>query len=81
MISCEKYDYIEIVCTFNYPIKLTMKAGGAINCVGLDIEVNDENQECIKVNIGGVESLVVLDDILMLEVSIDNPHFKLVSFR
>ena len=80
MISCDQYDYIEIVCTFNYPIKLTMKSGREISGVGLDTKLNGEKQECVKVDIDGVHDLVVLDEISTLEISVDNPHFKVISF-
>lgn len=42
MISCEQYDYIEIVCLYHYPIELTMKSGERINGVALDTKRNDQ---------------------------------------
>lgn len=39
MISCEQHDYIEIVCTFNYPIKLMMKSGQVIEGIALDTQI------------------------------------------
>lgn len=81
MITCEQYDYIEIVCTFKYPIKLTMKSGKVTVCVGLDTKLNANKVECIKIDQKGDESLVVLDDISKLEVCVDNPHFHTVSFN
>ena len=80
MISCEQHDYVEIVCTFKYPIKMTMKSGLTIDCVAQDTALNKNRAECIKVKIDDEESLVVLDDIKVMEVCVDNPHFKSVSF-
>lgn len=80
MISCEHHDYVEIVCTFNYPIKLTMKSGLIMKGIAQDTALNESRAECIKVKIEDEECLVVLDDIQVMEVSVDNPHFKSVSF-
>ena len=81
MISCNQHDYIEIACLFRYPIKLIMKDTTVIKCQALDTQYNETKQECIKVESEGVESLVVLDNIVILEVCVDNPHFKTVSFN
>ena len=80
MISCDQHDYIEIVCTFQYPIKLTMKSGIVMECVALDTALNENREECIKVNLSGDQLLVVLEDILKLEVCVENPHIKTISF-
>lgn len=79
MISCEKYDYIEIVCMHHYPIKLTMKSGDVLECTAIDTARNDLKQECIMVNHDRYEKLVVLENISVLEVCVENPHFKSVQ--
>jgi len=81
MITCIQYDHIEIVCTFRYPIKLTMKSGIVIECIALDTKLNENRDECIKVDLKGADSLIVLNDISVLEVCVNNPHFQLVSFN
>lgn len=80
MITCDQHDYIEIVCTFQYPIKLTMKQKTIIHCIAIDTTLNTERVECIKVDIGGEKKLVVLSDISTLEICINNPHFNTVCF-
>ncbi len=80
MISCNQYDYIEIVCMYRYPINITMKTGTIIKCTPLDTQRNDAREECIKVRVDGVESLVELGHISKLEVCVENPHFQVVSF-
>ncbi|MCJ8349432.1 Rho-binding antiterminator [Moritella sp.] len=80
MMKCDQYDYIEIVCMHQYPIKLTLQSGAEVVGFGLDTKRNDNRDECIQMMIDGVISLVVLDTILTLEVTIDNPHFKFVTF-
>lgn len=80
MISCNQHDYIEIVCMYHYPIKLTLKSGDIIEGVALDTHRNDQRDECIKIDIEGVEKLVVLEEIKMLEVMVENPHLQKVTF-
>lgn len=80
MMKCDQYDYIEIVCMHQYPIKLTLKSGAEINGVGQDTQRNEAREECIQMMIDGAINLVVLDTILTLEVTVDNPHFKHVTF-
>ncbi|ABV88081.1 Rho-binding antiterminator [Shewanella pealeana] len=48
MLSCSQHDYIELVCIFNYPIKLTMKNGDSISGKALDTCRNTQKQHCIK---------------------------------
>jgi Rho-binding antiterminator len=81
MISCSEYDYIEIVCLFLYPVKLTMKVGGSIKGVALDALHNESRNECIKLITNETDMLVELDGISKLEVLIDNPHFTEVIFK
>ncbi|WP_331351448.1 Rho-binding antiterminator [Cellvibrio sp. UBA7671] len=80
MISCNQHDYIEIVCMYHYPIKLTLKSGDIIEGIALDTQRNDQRDECIKIDIEGVEQLVVLEEIKMLEVMVENPHLQKVTF-
>lgn len=80
MISCNQHDYIEIVCMYHYPIKLTLKSGDIIEGIALDTQRNDQRDECIKIDIEGIEKLVVLEGIKMLEVTAGNPHFRFVEF-
>ena len=80
MISCNQHDYIEIVCIYHYPIKLTLKSGDIIEGIALDTQRNDQRDECIKIDIEGVEQLLVLEEIKMLEVMVENPHLQKVTF-
>lgn len=80
MISCNDYDYIEIVCLYRYPVRLTLKSGQTIEGKALDTARNQDKQEAIKLDQNAVEQLVVLDDLSLLEVLVDNPHFNQKSF-
>lgn len=80
MISCDQHDYIEIVCMYRYPLKLTMRSGTIIEGTALDTQRNDNKDECIKIEYHGNEQLVILSEIKKLEVTEDNPHVKEVLF-
>jgi len=80
MISCNEYDYIEIVCMYHYPINITFKSGELLSCIALDTKRNDKRQECMEVDVQGVNQLVVLDEVAQLKVMTENPHFQVISF-
>ena len=81
MISCGEYDIIEIVCMYQYPIKLTLKSGKMIECVAIDTKRNEIREECILIHFVDKSSLIKLDDIAQLEVKVENPHIKhIVTF-
>ncbi|GAA0836579.1 hypothetical protein GCM10009112_29980 [Marinomonas arenicola] len=81
MITCHEYDYVEIVCLFHYPIRLTMASGGWIEGVALDTARNENRAECIKIQTDNGVQLVVLAALVKLAITIDNPHFTEVSFQ
>ena len=81
MMSCEHYDYIEIACMHQYPIKLTFTDGTDITGQACDTALNNDRKECIKIKDQQGEQLVCLDNIISLEVMTDNPHFHLVRFN
>lgn len=81
MISCENHDYIEIACLYRYLVKLKMKSGNIIECIALDTTLDSNRVECIKVEIHGSISLIVLDEISVLEACAENPHFDLITFN
>lgn len=80
MISCNEYDYVEIVCMYRYPVKITLKTGTVIEGIALDTQYNEDRKECIKVDVDDSETLITLAGIAMLEVGIENPHFQQISF-
>lgn len=81
MMSCDQHDYIEIACTFRYPVRLTLKSGDIIEGKALDTQRNEARQESIKLALAGEEILIVLDEISCMEACSDNPHFQVVSFE
>ena len=81
MVSCNEYDYVEIVCMYNYQIKLTMKSGECITCIALDTQYNEDREECIKVKHEDTETCIALNSISILEITVKNPHFKTITFN
>ncbi|WP_411991572.1 Rho-binding antiterminator [Agarivorans sp. DSG3-1] len=81
MISCQDYDYIEIVCMYHFPIKLELVNGETIQGKALGTQRNTEQEECIKVLVGEDERLINLSSIKRLTVLMDNPHFHAVEFN
>ena len=79
-MSCNEHDYVEIACMYQYPIKITMKAGNVLECTALDTQYNSAREECIKVNVKGIDKEVIIDKISKIEVCVENPYFKLVCF-
>ena len=80
MISCNEYDYIEIVCLYHYPIQITLKSKQVVECIALDTKRNEQSEECIEVSIGEDKQLIVLDELHELRVTVKNPHFQVISF-
>lgn len=81
MISCEQHDYVEIACMYNYLIKLTLSSGDELEGVALDVKRNKSREECINIKVNNIDSLVVLDSVSKMEVLVENPHFKIVTFK
>ncbi|MBU2865076.1 Rho-binding antiterminator [Reinekea forsetii] len=81
MLSCEYHDYIEIVCMFQYPVKLTLVTGEIVLGTALDTVRNDANAECVKLTLNDFVILQEIELIKSLEVTINNPHVQKVSFR
>ncbi|GEA13189.1 Rho-binding antiterminator [Alteromonas sp. KUL49] len=80
MISCENYDYIELVCTYRYPIVLHLRSGKSVTGVGIDTSVNEQREECITLVANSTHVMVPLNQIAVLEVTVDNPHINKIEF-
>jgi len=81
MIKCSEYDYIEIVCLYRYPIKITLHNDEFIEGIAMDTVRNKQREECIKIKQENQLIDVVLDHICELQVCIENPHFHIISFQ
>ena len=81
MLSCDLHDYIEIVCLYQYPLKLTLNSGAVLTGTARTTQYNDQRQECLLIQQQETEQLVLLDDIALLEVTVANPHLQQVRFK
>lgn len=81
MLDCDLHDYIEIVCMYHYPLRLTLHSGAVLCGTALDTRYNSARQECLLLADAGLEQWVVLDDITLLEVTVPNPHLQQVRFK
>lgn len=81
MLKCDLHDYIEIVCLYHYPLKLTLSSGAVLSGTALTTRYNDQRQECLAIKYHDSEQLVLLEDITLLEVTVANPHLQQVRFK
>jgi Rho-binding antiterminator len=81
MIACEQHDYVEVACTFQFPVRLTLRNRQVIEGVASNIKINPEKQECLEIKQNGTLILVVLDQLNQMDVCVDNPHFRSIAFR
>ena len=81
MLSCDLHDYIEIVCLYQYPLKLTLSSGAVLTGTARTTQYDDKRQECLLIQQQETEQLVLLDDIALLEVTVANPHLQQVRFK
>lgn len=80
MISCQTFDYIEIACMYQLPIRLVGKDFSEIRGKALNTLINDNRQECIELSqINGQKVRVALDDIQVMQAEKANPHFAWVN--
>jgi len=80
MLTCQQYDYIEIACMYRYPVRLTLKSATTIEGTAVDTCRNEQNQECIQLDINGKMEKVVLDELNVMEVLVANPNFQSIYF-
>lgn len=81
MLNCDLHDYIEIVCLYHYPLKLTLSSGTVLTGTAGTTCYNDQRQECLVIKHNDNDKLLVLEDIALLEVTVANPHLQQVRFK
>lgn len=81
MLKCDLHDYIEMVCLYHYPLKLTLSSGAVLSGTALTTRYNQQRQECLVIKQNDSEQQVVLEDIALLEVTVQNPHLQQVRFK
>jgi len=81
MISCQEYDYIEIACLYQLPVKLCLTDGSEIEGIAQDTVRNEDKQECISLKTSTGLQIVVLDQLNAMEATRPNSYFERVHFR
>lgn len=81
MLNCDLHDYVEIVCLYHYPLKLTLHSGATVTGTADTTCYNDNRQECLVIQHKMSKQQVVLDDIALLQVTVANPHVQQVRFK
>ena len=85
MISCDKHDYLEIACTFQFKVKLVTKDGDIYLGKATNLRLNKARQECLQLKLiendtDGKSVCITLDELTSMEALVDNPHFDKVNF-
>ena len=81
MISCEKFDYIEMACMFNYTVELKLVTGHSISGIATDTVTGSEQEQLVLTDDSGTRKNVPLDQVRQLNVLSNNARFSSVSFE
>lgn len=81
MLKCDLHDYIDMVCMYHYPLKLTLSSGAVLTGTALTTRYNQQRQECLVIKQNDNDEPVLLEDIVLLEVTVANPHLQQIQFK
>ncbi len=80
LISCELHDYIEVVCTYRYLLKLTLKDQSTIEGKARDVVTSPDKREFLLLETDIGEQQIELTMLRKMEVLSPNPQFQEVVF-
>ncbi len=80
MISCQQYDYIEVACLYQIPVKLTLLSGKIIEGKAMDTRYNENKKESIVIHDPLGEVVVPTEELLTMQALIANTHFDTIQF-
>lgn len=80
VISCELHDFVEVVCMYNYRLKLILKDGQIIEGKAIDIVNTPERRECLVID-GDTRQQIDLTRLSKMEVLTPNAKFREVIFE
>jgi len=80
VISCELHDFVEVVCMYNYRLKLILKDGQIIEGKAIDIVNSPERRECLVID-GDTRQHIDLTRLRKMEVLTPNAKFSEVIFE
>ncbi|MDP2571237.1 Rho-binding antiterminator [Vibrio penaeicida] len=87
MISCDKYDFIELACLFKLKVSLAMLSGEQIEGVAHNTKIGADRVEYLILTHWVVdetdvkETAVRLDDIHTMSAKTANPHFTTIHIN
>lgn len=79
VISCELHDFVEVVCMYNYHLKLTLKDGQIIEGKAVDIANSADKREYLVID-GDSRQQIDLTQLAKMEVLTPNARFREVIF-
>lgn len=82
-ILCELYDYIEIACTFHYPVLLRLDNGEEFKGIATDTLLKPNKTEYLILTEEASKRTiqVALDKLTQMQALVKNPHFDKVDFH
>ena len=66
-VSCALYDEIELACLRRSRVKIRFFSGKEIEGKAMDTLINDQRQECLQVESGGRQVIIILEQITQFE--------------
>lgn len=81
MLSCDIHDYVEIACTYQFEVTLTLETNQQINGKAIDTCLNETRKECLKLLTANGNELIELLTVISMQATEKNPHFDVVLFR
>ncbi len=80
IISCATHDFIEIACTFGYPIKLELMSGSTISGTAITTLTSKDKKEFLIIQSQQKNIQIELHDIKTMTAMQPNPHFDSICF-
>ncbi|GLT16654.1 hypothetical protein GCM10007938_04300 [Vibrio zhanjiangensis] len=81
MISCSEYDYIEIACLYQIPIRLVTESAQVFEGQAKTTTYNEQRKECIVIGTQSGDMQIPTETLVSMTALIDNPHFGEIIFQ
>lgn len=79
-IPCEKYDYLEIACMFEYQIKIILTDSREVIGIAKNLLINEKRKEVLQIHDGSELGFVYLEELIEVIVLTKNAKFQSVRF-
>ena len=80
MLSCDKLEYLEVVCMFHYALQVTEKSGQVYTGRAKDVKIVEKRQEVLVLQEFESEIFIATDQIACIDVLTPNARFKTMRF-